>query len=83
MITIELDLTTILVAVVSSAISVLGSALVTWYFSRRHYTRTPQPVTENDIILRDNENGYRFLVIFLVLIFLGFVVVVLAAVCAD
>ena len=83
MIIIELDLTTVLVAVVSSVVSILGSAFVTWYFSRRHYTRTPQPVTENDIILRDNENGFRFLVIFFVLLFLMLITIILASVCTD
>ena len=81
MVTIELDLTTVLVAVVSSAVSILGSALVTWYFSKRHYSRPDRPVTANDIKLRDNENNFRSLVIFLVLVFLLFMTTILAPAC--
>ena len=58
--TIHLDPATVLIAATSSAISILA----TWYFSKRHYSIAPrpQPVTENDIKLRDNDNTFRFLV---------------------
>ena len=55
-----------LVAVISSLVSVIASAAVTWYFSKRHYEGSRGPVTENDIVLRDNENGFRFFVIVVV-----------------
>ena len=56
--TIYLDPATISIALASSAISIFA----TWYFSKRHYSRPPrpQPVTENDIKLRDTENLFRF-----------------------
>ena len=62
MITIELGVTNILVAVLSSAVSVLA----TWYFSRRHYMRRTQPLTENDIKLERDRNEFRFAVFLLV-----------------
>ena len=83
MITIELDLTNILVAAVASLVSIVGSAFVTWYFSKRHYERVSQPVTENDIILRDNENGFRFAVIFVILVFSCSLVILLAMICSG
>ena len=59
--TIHLDLATILIAVASSAVSIFA----TWYFSKRHYSRSPSPlpVTENDIALQDNQNVFHFFVI--------------------
>ena len=56
--TIHLDPATILIAVASSAVSIFA----TWYFSKRHYSRSPRPlpVTENDIALQDNQNLFRF-----------------------
>ena len=51
--TITLDPATLLVALASSAVSVLA----TWYFSRRHYTRASrrQGVTEYDIALAEKQ----------------------------
>ena len=68
--TLYLDFVTILIAVASSAISILA----TWYFSKRHYSRAPrpQPVTENDIKVRDNDNVFRLLIVCVV----GFVIVI-------
>ena len=72
--TIHLDPATIFIALASSAISIFA----TWYFSKRHYSSPPrpQPVTENDIKLRDTENIFRFLALCIlgVLIFTAIVV---------
>ena len=59
--TLYLDPATILITVASSAISILA----TWYFSKRHYSRAPrpQPVSENDIQIRNYDNGFRFAVV--------------------
>ena len=56
----------------------LGSAFITWYLSRRHCARMPQPVTENDIVMRNNEDEFRLAVIFFVLLLLVVVVMTLA-----
>ena len=70
MITIELDLTNAVVAVASSVVSILA----TWYFSRRHYMRTPPPVTENDITLESNKKEFRIIVVIALLVFLAIIV---------
>ena len=59
--TLYLDPATIFITLASSAISIAISVLATWYFSKRHYSRAtrPQPVTENDIKMRDYDNGFR------------------------
>ncbi len=72
MITIEIDITTILITVTSSIVSVVASSLVTWYFSRRHYTRVSRPVTKNDIELQSEKYGFYFMVLFIVLLIGGF-----------
>lgn len=79
--TIELDLWTVLVAAISSVISILGSAWVTWYFSKRHYAKTPRPITENDITMRDNGNIFRFAALFITLPFLLLVIAMLTGNC--
>ena len=81
MITIELDLTTILVAAVSSLVSIAGSAVVTWYFSKRHYTGRDRQITENDILLQQNNNEFRIVVLVVIGIFLPLVLIVMAGIC--
>ena len=71
MITIELDLTTILVTAIASIISVVVSGVITWYFSRRHYTRASQTVRENDIKLQSGKHEFYFGVLLIVLLFGG------------
>ena len=66
MITIEIDITTILITVISSIVSVVASSSVTWYFSRRHYTRVSRPVTENDIKLQSGKHEFYFAVLYIV-----------------
>ncbi len=50
MITIELNIGTILTAIIPAAISTIISVLATWFFSKRYYTRESssreRPVTE-------------------------------------
>ena len=81
MITIELDLTTILVAAVSSLVSIAGSAVVTWYFSKRHYTGRDRQITENDILLQQNNNEFRIVVLVVIGVFLPLVLIVMAGIC--
>ena len=81
MITIELDLTTILVAAVSSLVSIAGSAVVTWYFSKRHYTGRDRQITENDILLQQNNNEFRIVVLVVIGIFLFFFLIIMAGIC--
>ena len=76
MITIELDLTNLVVASGSSAVSIFAA----WYFSKRHYVRTPRPVTENDIALEDNRNGFRLLALISLLVFLAFIAMIVCTV---
>ena len=67
MITIELDtLVTILVAV----ISIIASSVVTWFFSKRHYTKDTFAVNERDIELQKvkNESRETFLTFLLMVI---------------
>ena len=76
-IAIEIDITTILIAVISSIVSVVASGLITWYFSRRYYTRVSRPVTENDIALQSGKHDFYLAVLFIVLFIgggLGFLV---------
>ena len=70
LITIEVNITNVVVAVVLSALSVLASVLATWYFSKRHYMRTPLPVTENEIKLKSNQNEFLLYALIFVLLFL-------------
>ena len=75
MIVIEIDTTTILIAVISSIVSVVASGLITWYFSRRYYTRDLGPVTDKDIELQAGKHEfYLGLILFIFLIggFFGF-----------
>ena len=60
---IEVDLLTILIAFVSSVVSSAVSVWATWYFSRRHYTRTRtnRPITENDIKMESNRMEFRLI----------------------
>jgi uncharacterized membrane protein len=81
LITIELDLTTILVAAVSSLVSIAGSAVVTWYFSKRHYTGRDRQITENDILLQQNNNEFRIVVLVVIGVFLPLVLIVMAGIC--
>jgi hypothetical protein len=69
-ITIAIDITTIVIAVISSIVSVVTSGLITWYFSRRHYTRVSRPVTETDIKLQSGKHDFYLTVLFIVL-FIG------------
>ena len=39
------------ITIVIAVLSVLASSLVTWYFSRRHYSRPQEPNTEHDVAL--------------------------------
>ena len=81
MITIEIDITTILVTVIASIISIALSGVITWYFSKRHYTRSSQPVTENDIKLQSQRYEFYVAVLFIVLFlggFLGFLITLAA-----
>ena len=48
--TITID-TNIWVTIVIAVLSVLASSLVTWYFSRRHYSRPSESNTEHDVAL--------------------------------
>ena len=57
-ITIELDITTILVTAISSIVSVLVSGFITWYFSRRHYTRVSRPLTEIDVKMQSGKHEF-------------------------
>ena len=70
-ITIAIDITTIVVAVISSIVSVVASGLITWYFSRRHYTRVSRPVTENDIKLQSGKHEFYFAVLSIVFVMGG------------
>ena len=74
MITIEIDITTIVIAVVSSIVSVVASGLITWYFSRRYYTRVSRPVTENDIALQSGKHEF-YVSILLVVVGIGGILV--------
>ena len=76
MITIEIDITTILIAVISSIVSVVASGLITWYFSRRHYTRVSRPVTETDIKLQSGKHEF-YVSILLVVVGIGGILVLL------
>ena len=60
MITIELDLTNILMAVSLSLVSAVISVATTWYFSKRHYAGVPRPITEEDILMQEAKNEFRF-----------------------
>ena len=71
-ITIELDVTTILITAISSIVSVVASALITWYFSRRHYTRVSRPVTENDLKLQAGKHEFWTAVLIAFLLIGGF-----------
>ena len=64
MITIELDISTILVAVISSTISTAISVAATWHFSKRHYTREARPLTQADIQMQEAKNEFRLWVLF-------------------
>ena len=81
MITIELDLTTILVAAVSSLVSIAGSAVFTWYFSKRHYTRRDRPITENDILLQQSNNSFRAFALMIIGFFLFLSLIIMAGIC--
>ena len=59
MITIELDPSTILITAAFSIVSTICSSIVTWYFSKRHYTRESATVTENDIVLLREGNEFK------------------------
>ena len=72
MITIEIDITTIVIAVISSIVSVVASGLITWYFSRRHYTRVSRPVTETDIKLQSGKHEFYLWVVLVVVGIGGF-----------
>ena len=72
MITVELDLTSVVVATVSAGASILA----TWYFSKRRYVKTHRPVTENDIALEGNKNGFRLSALISLLVFLSFIAMV-------
>ena len=62
---------TILVSTASSVVSILSSVTITWYFSKRHYTRTPRPpVTDNDTILQNSKNEFHAAVLAAVLVIL-------------
>ena len=71
-ITIEIDITTIVIAVISSIVSVVASGLITWYFSRRHYTRVSRPVTETDIKLQSGKHEFYLWVVLVVVGIGGF-----------
>ena len=58
MITIEMSMTSILVTVIPSIITLVVSSLITWYFSRRHYTRVLRPITEVDVALQFEKNDF-------------------------
>ena len=47
--------------IVIAAVSVAVSSAVTWYFSRRHYTRVERPISEHDIELERVKGKYRAL----------------------
>ena len=71
-ITIAIDVTAFVIAVISSMVSVVASGLITWYFSRRHYTRVSRPVTENDIALQSGKHDFYLAVLCIVLGIGGF-----------
>ena len=84
MITIELDISTILVAAVSSLVSITGSAWVTWFFSKRRYIASPPPVSldpEDEAIIRHNRDGYLFILSLAVLFALVIVIAMLTGNC--
>ena len=83
MITIELDLSAILIAAISSLVSIAGSAIVTWYFSKRHYMRRPQPVTENEVVLEQSNKEFKLVAIFLIGIFLIFGLMIIGIICGT
>ena len=68
MITIEINITTFLITVISSIVSVVASGLITWHFSRRHYTRVSRPVTETDIKLQSGKHEFYVAVLSIVLV---------------
>ena len=63
MITIDLNLSSILVTVICSVVSIA----VTWWFSKRHYTRPSLPITENDIKMQRIKNDYLTMMLWVVL----------------
>ena len=72
--TVSIDLANILVAVITCAISVLA----TWFFSRRHYTRTyrRQAISDNEITLQEKQNEFRLNVALLTVLLLGFAMLI-------
>ena len=69
MITLELSQTNILVTAGFSLASIVVTALITWYFSKRHYLRTRRTVTENDITLERNRLDYGVIALVALLLF--------------
>lgn len=57
---IYLDPGTVIVAAISAVISIVATFFITWYFSKRHYTREPRPYTITDNDLRAQVNRYNF-----------------------
>ena len=68
MITIEISITPFLITVIASIVSVVASGLITWFFSRRHYTRVSRPVTETDIKLQSGKHEFYVAVLSIVLV---------------
>ena len=81
LVTIEFDLSTILITAFLSLVSIVSSAIITWYFSRRHYTRTTRPVTENDVVLQQNNNEFKLAAIIMIGFLLVISIMILGAFC--
>lgn len=68
----------ITVTVVASVATALVSSIVTWYFSKRRYSRMERPITETDIEMEKVKNEIRsemlgfLLLAILAMGFLGF-----------
>ena len=63
--TVYLDPGSVLVAAVSSAISIVATFIITWYFSKRYHTRgsSPRPTTTNDVQMQENKYAFWLLAI--------------------
>lgn len=70
--TVSIDLTNVLIALITCLISVLA----TWFFSRRHYTGASrrQTVSDNEITLQEKQNEFRLNVILVVVLLLSLMV---------
>ena len=54
-----MDPITIDPCILVTGVSMVVSAVVTWYYSKRRYSRLTKPITEADIELERGENEHR------------------------